>query len=186
MATSVELPMLSLLREGPLHGYELKRRLESLVGFFGAVSYGSVYPMFRALESRQYVTHTPEEFGRIIYHITSKGKARFVQLMHDPTVTLTQKLLFLEAIPPAERREILESHKEEWTNRLEQYRRIQERIDSKAIGRYRAALLKREIDHLAKDIIWLQQLIDDEEANTSGRDGRDGHRGPLKSSRRKR
>ena len=186
MAASVELPMLGLLREGPLHGYELKRRLESLVGFFSAVSYGSLYPMFRGLELRHYVTHTSEQPGRIVYKITSKGKDRFVQLMHEPTVPLTQKLLFLQAIPPAERKQILESHKEEWTNRLEQYRRIQKRIDVKTIDRYRAALLAREIDHLAKDIIWLQQLIDNEEANTPEQDGQDSHRGPSKISGNKR
>lgn len=101
MAALVELPMLGLLREGPLHGYELKRRLESLVGFFGTVSYGSLYPMFHSLELRQYVTRGSEELGRIVYRITTKGRDRFIQLMHDPGVAVTQKLLFLEAIPPS-------------------------------------------------------------------------------------
>ncbi len=178
--------MLGLLGEGPLHGYELKRRLESLVGFFGTVSYGSLYPMFRGLEIRHYVTRTSEQTGRIVYHITSKGKERLFQLMHDPTVPLTQKLLFLQAIPPAERKQILESHKEEWDNRLKQYRRMQESIDVKTIDRYHAALLARETDHVAKDIIWLQQLIEDEEAKTPEQDSRDSHSKLLKSSRKKR
>ncbi len=186
MATSVELPMLGLLREGPLHGYELKRQMENIVGFFGSVSYGSLYPMFHGLEVRGYVTRTSEQTGRIVYHITSKGKERFVQLLHEPSVPFTQKLLFLETISLAERRQILESHNEELTNRLEKYRRIQERIDVKTIDRYRAALLAREVDHVAKDIIWLQHLIDDEEASTPEQDGRDSHRRPLKSFRKKR
>ncbi len=36
----IELPILGLLQDAPLHGYELKRRLETLVGYFGSASYG--------------------------------------------------------------------------------------------------------------------------------------------------
>ena len=48
---------------------------------------------------------------------------------------------------------------------MEKYKSVQERIDVKTIDRYRAALLAREVDHVSKDIIWLQQLVDDEEAS---------------------
>jgi len=57
----IELPILGLLNASPLHGYELKRRIESLVGYFDKVSYGSLYPMLRKLEERGYVTETEEE-----------------------------------------------------------------------------------------------------------------------------
>ena len=166
MATLVELPILGLLREGPLHGYELKRRLESMVGFFGAVSYGSLYPMFHALEIRGYVAHTLEEYGRIVYRITPKGRNRFAQLMHDPGVALTQKLLFFEAFPSVERREILESHKEEWANRLAHHLDEQQQIDARRVDRYRAALLARKVERLEKDVIWLENLIDEEDAGS--------------------
>lgn len=187
MAALVELPMLGLLREGRLHGYELKRRLESLVGFFGTVSYGSLYPMFHALELRQYVTRGSEELDRIVYRITPKGRERFVQLMHDPSVAVTQKLLFLQAIPQGERKQILEGHIEEWAKKLANYQQAQEEINAHTVDRYQATLLSHEIERLGKDIVWLQQLIDEEAANTAQtRDMTRSSRLPSKPSRKRR
>jgi len=47
----LELAVLGLLKEQPLHGYELKKRLGETLGFLWGVSYGSLYPALRRLES---------------------------------------------------------------------------------------------------------------------------------------
>lgn len=190
MAALIELPILGLLQEGPLYGYELKRRLESFVGFFGTVSYGSIYPMLRTLERRGQITQTSEVergLNRFVYRMTAKGGKRFVQLMHDPSTPLAQKLLFFEAIPPVDRRQILETHKEEWLRRAERYRHQQEQIDTRHVDRYRVSLLNREVESLEKDIIWLQALIDDEmtEAEPVQNKQYRNHKS-LKSSRKRR
>jgi DNA-binding PadR family transcriptional regulator len=46
----LELAVLGLLQEQPLHGYELKKRLGETLGFLWGVSYGSLYPALRRLE----------------------------------------------------------------------------------------------------------------------------------------
>ncbi|MDQ6853737.1 MAG: PadR family transcriptional regulator [Actinomycetota bacterium] len=46
----LELAILGLLKEEPLHGYELKKRLGEALGFLWGVSYGSLYPALRRLE----------------------------------------------------------------------------------------------------------------------------------------
>ena len=46
----LELAVLGLLKEQPLHGYELKKRLAETLGVFWGVSYGSLYPALRRLE----------------------------------------------------------------------------------------------------------------------------------------
>jgi DNA-binding PadR family transcriptional regulator len=46
----LELAILGLLKEQPLHGYELKKRLGETLGFLWGVSYGSLYPALRRLE----------------------------------------------------------------------------------------------------------------------------------------
>jgi len=46
----LELAVLGLLKEQPLHGYELKKRLGETLGFLWGVSYGSLYPTLRRLE----------------------------------------------------------------------------------------------------------------------------------------
>lgn len=46
----LELPVLGLLREQPMHGYELKKRLGETVGVVAGPSFGSLYPALRRLE----------------------------------------------------------------------------------------------------------------------------------------
>ena len=48
----LELAVLGLLKEQPLHGYELKKRLGETLGFLWGVSYGSLYPALRRLENQ--------------------------------------------------------------------------------------------------------------------------------------
>jgi DNA-binding PadR family transcriptional regulator len=46
----LELAILGLLKELPLHGYELKKRLNETLGHVWGVSYGSLYPALARLE----------------------------------------------------------------------------------------------------------------------------------------
>ncbi|MFN8027538.1 MAG: PadR family transcriptional regulator [Acidimicrobiia bacterium] len=46
----LELAILGLLTEQPLHGYELKKRLGETLGTLWGISYGSLYPALRRLE----------------------------------------------------------------------------------------------------------------------------------------
>ena len=48
----LELAVLGLLQENPMHGYELRKRLSGVLGTFHAISYGSLYPCLKDLESR--------------------------------------------------------------------------------------------------------------------------------------
>ena len=59
----LELAVLGLLKEQPLHGYELKKRLGETLGFLWGVSYGSLYPALRRLEKEgaiESVTPAPQ------------------------------------------------------------------------------------------------------------------------------
>ncbi|MBA2625115.1 MAG: helix-turn-helix transcriptional regulator, partial [Acidimicrobiia bacterium] len=46
----IELAVLGVLREGELHGYELRKRLRELVGGTSSISFGSLYPALGRLE----------------------------------------------------------------------------------------------------------------------------------------
>lgn len=46
----IELAVLGLLKEGSLHGYELKKRLRDVMGARSPVSFGSLYPALNRLE----------------------------------------------------------------------------------------------------------------------------------------
>lgn len=161
----VELLILGLLKEVPLHGYELKKRIENIVGYFGSVSYGSLYPMLRKLEERGHVTKSINDQtgpSRIVYQITFEGEARFMELMQDPGAPFSLKMLLIHSIQPSERMQLLEQQQNEWVHKLKERRRDQERIAERYIHRYRAALLTRSMEHLERDIVWIQNLIQEE------------------------
>ena len=45
----LELAVLGLLHETPMHGYELRKRLNAVLGAFRAFGYGSLYPCLKEL-----------------------------------------------------------------------------------------------------------------------------------------
>src|SRR6266700_3898195 len=45
----LELAVLGLLHETPMHGYELRKRLNTVLGAFRAFGYGSLYPCLKEL-----------------------------------------------------------------------------------------------------------------------------------------
>jgi DNA-binding PadR family transcriptional regulator len=54
----LELAVLGLLAEQPLHGYELKKRLSETLGPLWGISFGSLYPALRRLERSGAITET--------------------------------------------------------------------------------------------------------------------------------
>ena len=46
----IELAVLGLLKETELHGYELKKRLQTILGPLSSVSFGSLYPALARME----------------------------------------------------------------------------------------------------------------------------------------
>ena len=46
---TIELAVLGLLHEGPMHGYELRKRLNLMLGWTRLLSYGSLYPALKKM-----------------------------------------------------------------------------------------------------------------------------------------
>src|ERR1700742_895809 len=51
----LELAVLGLLHDSPMHGYELRKRLTGLLGAFRAFSFGSLYPTLRRLQRSGFI-----------------------------------------------------------------------------------------------------------------------------------
>jgi len=69
-------------------------------------------------------------------------------------------MLFLKSIPPLDRKRLLEQQRDEWANKLQERQRDREQIGRRSVDRYQAALLSRAIEHLERDIAWVQNLIE--------------------------
>ena len=161
----IELIILGFLNEETLHGYELKHRAENLIGFFGKVSYGSLYPMLRKLTERDQVRKVQgeqEDQRRIPYQITSDGKARFQELMQDSNISFALRMLFFQNITTSDRSRIMELQRDEWSRKLVERQCNQDNIGNHSTNHYQAALLARSIRRLEQDITWVQELMAEE------------------------
>src|SRR6478735_9107964 len=58
-AALLELAVLGLLHDAPMHGYELRKRLNTILGAFRALSYGTLYPCLRDLVARGWIARPP-------------------------------------------------------------------------------------------------------------------------------
>jgi DNA-binding PadR family transcriptional regulator len=65
--------ILSILKEKPMHGYEIIRTLEKRSHGFWRPSAGSVYPTLQLLEDQELVEGRSEA-GKKVYSVTEKGK----------------------------------------------------------------------------------------------------------------
>jgi DNA-binding PadR family transcriptional regulator len=70
----VKYALLELLRERPMHGYEMIKALEEKSGGFYTPSAGTIYPTLQLLEDRGLVTVSEAE-GKKVYSITDAGRA---------------------------------------------------------------------------------------------------------------
>ena len=70
----VRLALLSLLGDGPAHGYELMSKLEQRCGAGYKASAGTIYPTLQQLDDEGLV-RVQSENGKKVYAITTEGRA---------------------------------------------------------------------------------------------------------------
>jgi DNA-binding PadR family transcriptional regulator len=177
----LEFAVLGLLHEGPMHGYELRKRLNAALGAFRALSYGTLYPCLRGLLDQGLITDAPgategavagSRRARIVYELTAEGKERFQGLVRQsgPTAweddTFDVHFAFFARTEAEVRLRILEGRRSRLEERLENIRAVsaknRERLDS-----YTAALQKHGEDAAEREVRWLNELITAERAPTA-------------------
>ena len=175
----IELAILGLLKEHPMHGYQLSRELGESLGGFWRVSYGSLYPSLRRLEKEGAVESVPsdEERGgrrKNVYRVTEKGEKLFFELLqetpHDNSTEDTRfrvRLAFFKYLPPETRIRLLERRRALLEDRLstikDSLRATRERVDD-----YTLALMEHGRNATESDIAWLDGLIQAERHRSDG------------------
>lgn len=169
----LELAILGRLADGPLHGYELRKRLATTLGPFRALSFGSLYPRLRILESKGWVSAAPTadlphalagKRSRIVYHLTPEGKERLAQtLAHaEPAAwdddTFDVRFSLFGETDPDTRLRILEGRRARVLERREATRaglaRQRDRRDA-----YTQELQRHGLEMLDREVGWLEDLI---------------------------
>jgi DNA-binding PadR family transcriptional regulator len=174
----LELAILGLLQEAPMHGYELRKELATKLGAIrAAISYGTLYPTLRRLQSAGWITEAgasapgldevpplTSRRGRVVYKITAEGKERFAELLaqagpetyDDPGFGV--HFAFFARTDQATRLRILEGRRRRVEERREGLRdvlsRAAERLDA-----YTLELQRHGLDACEREVRWLEELI---------------------------
>ena len=192
----LELAVLGLLSESPLHGYELRKRLSALLGAFRAFSYGSLYPTLRKLSEAGWITEeAPGQLGasaaaggmsrrgKRVYQLTAEGKEHFSELLgrvgpeaYDDE-GFGARLAFFAQTRSDIRMQILEGRR----------RRVEEQREGMAsslastksrLDRYTLQLQEHGLESVDREVRWLTELIDTERGSAQpaqrGNDPQDG------------
>jgi PadR family transcriptional regulator len=84
---SAELAVLAVLADGPLHGYEIAKRIREQTDGVVVFDVAALYPVLYSLESRGWVQAAWEEAAsgrrRRCYRLTADGKRRLQPLRRE-------------------------------------------------------------------------------------------------------
>jgi DNA-binding PadR family transcriptional regulator len=178
---TLELAVLGLLHESPMHGYELRKRLNAVLGWGRVLSYGSLYPalkrLLRAGWIAEHVDDTPvSRRQRIVYELTGAGNERFASLMAEAGPSAWEddsfdvRFAFFSRTDFEIRLRILEGRRTRLQERLERVQGQLERTQ-KQMDRYATELQRHGVEQVEREVRWLSELIN---AERTGRPPGDG------------
>jgi DNA-binding PadR family transcriptional regulator len=196
----LETAILGLLNSAPLHGYELRKRLNLLLGSFRAFSYGTLYPALKSLVARGLIEAADPEpgpapgrsaarsgprssgkttlggrRGRIVYRLTAEGTAylRSVLASSGPAAWEDENFDVRFAL-------FAQTDAETRIRILEGRRtRLTERLEAvresaartrERLDEYTLELQRHGLEQVEREVRWLDGLITTERDRALGRD----------------
>ena len=175
----LEYAVLGLLQDAPMHGYELRKRLNGVLGSFRAISYGSLYPCLRSLLQQGLIAEdgpgdagVPALSGRrakVVYRLTADGKEHFQQWLDQPGPEAWEDdrfgvhLAFFGRTDAEVRMRILQGRRSRLEERLRRFGNPAPAIAS-AWTATPSQLQQHGLDQVEREVRWLGELIDQETA----------------------
>ena len=172
----LEFAVLGLLYRTPMHGYELSKQLNMLLGTFRALSYGTLYPCLNKLYAEGLIAREgdqprpargngrPPGRSKIVYRLTAEGKERLQDLLADAGPAAWEDdefgvhFAFFGQTRADIRLRILEGRRSRLEDRMEGVRaalaRTRERVDS-----YTLELQRHGLESVEREVRWLNELI---------------------------
>jgi DNA-binding PadR family transcriptional regulator len=185
-SAALELAILGVLAETPQHGYELRRRLISVLGLFSTISYGALYPTLKDLVARGLLIEQDEvgtgkypKRTRITYALTAQGVAYFNSLVADSGPgawdddTFAIRMSLFGQTEVNTRIHILQGRRSRLEDRLANLQanlsKGRERLDS-----YTLELQQHGLEALEREVRWLNELISREQTGRTTTSGESG------------
>ncbi len=181
-ADILEYAILGMLGDGPLHGYELRKRLAIVLGPFRPLSYGSLYPALHRISARGLITGAEvtaaidtsapplsARRARVVYALTGDGKEAFAAWVNETGPEawddegFATHLAFFSRTEARARVRILHGRRSRLEERVallrESMTRSRERVDA-----YTLQLQQHGLESAEREVRWLSELIEAEES----------------------
>ncbi len=156
-----------------MHGYELRKRLNLMLGWGRVLSYGSLYPALKKMLRGSLIEESPSlpapvtRRPRIVYALTDAGHAEFQRLMSDIGPTAWEddnfdiRFAFFSRTDMEIRLRVLEGRRTRLQERLD---RVQNQlvITQKEVDGYAAELQRHGVESVEREVRWLSDLINAE------------------------
>jgi len=154
-----------------MDGYELRKRLNLMLGGGRVLSYGSLFPalkkMLRGDLIEELAPRTVSRRPRIVYQLTEAGDAEFQRLMSEVGPTAWEddnfdiRFAFFGRTDMEIRLRVLEGRRSRLQERLE---RVQKELamTQQEVDRYAAELQRHGVESVEREVLWLSELINAE------------------------
>ena len=176
---ALELAVLGLLHDSPMHGYELRKQASALLGWSRVLSFGSLYPCLKQMLRNGCIaedtggsesaagTARAGRRGKIVYRLTAEGKERFADLVAEtgPSTwddeSFGLHFAFFARTDAETRLRILEGRRTRLEERLERVRAAMDRTRAR-VDAYTVELQRHGLESTEREVRWLSELIDNE------------------------
>ena len=169
----LEFTLLGLLANGPLHGYELRKRSLTIMGPFRALSFGSLYPLLKRMADEGVIEvidggssssskGNKSRRTRIAYQITKSGLQRFQELTETLDATEDEAFgvhfAFFGPTSHTNRVRILEARRRRLREKADLLRHELERSPI-GLDKYFIEWRRHSLDSAEREIAWLDEMI---------------------------
>ena len=167
---ALEIVLLSNLRAGPVHGYELKRRVQRPLA--AALSNNSLYPILNRLEQEGAVTHETQEVEgrppRKVYALTLVGRERLraaITVLPDALADDEEEFLlrvgFFAELTVAQRLAVVAARDAALERRGDQLSALLDDMADPGPHPWRTLTTRRVLAQIADERAWLADLARD-------------------------
>lgn len=153
-----------------MHGYELRKRLNLMLGWGRVLSYGSLYPALKKMLRANLITEvstttTPtSRRPRIVYEVTAAGNEQFQRLMSEVGPTAWEddnfdiRFAFFSSTDMEIRLRVLEGRRSRLQERLARVQAELARTQAE-VDRYAGELQRHGVESVEREVRWLSDLI---------------------------
>ena len=162
-----------------MHGYELRKRLNLMLGWGRVLSYGSLYPALKKMLRANLITEVvatttaTSRRPRITYEVTQAGHEEFQRLMSEVGPTAWEddnfdiRFAFFSSTDMEIRLRVLEGRRSRLQERLQRVQDELERTQAE-VNRYAAELQRHGVESVEREVRWLSDLIKAERGDAPG------------------